>query len=156
MAGFCWWCVNLNRLTTDACTLQIDHVLLFQLLHGEGEVGVGERLVAEREVPPFGIECAETVVKHRPTQDHAVGKLLGGDAPSCGALAVVASVFASLGVAAEVGMTLRTEPVECATHIQFLFRCHIKQSQVYGRTTGVSTFAMIYSWSKSTLLSRSG
>jgi len=30
---------------TDACKLQINHVLLFQLSDGESEVGVGERLV---------------------------------------------------------------------------------------------------------------
>ena len=106
-----------------------------KLLDGEGEVGVGEGLVLQGEVPPLGIERLEAVTEHRLTQNHAVLELLGGDA-AFGAgwrFAVVAGIFAGLGIAAEVGVALGPEPVEGAAHVELLLSPHVEQGQVEGR-----------------------
>ena len=58
--------------------------LLFQLPDGEGEVGVGEWFVAEREVPPFGVQRLKAAFEHGFTQNHAVAELLLGDAAASG------------------------------------------------------------------------
>lgn len=55
---------------------------LLQLLYGEGEVGIGEGLVLQCEVPPFAVKGLESVAQHGLAQYHAVGKLLLGDATS--------------------------------------------------------------------------
>ena len=114
-----------------------------ELFHGEGEVGVGEGLILEGEMPPLAVEGLESVTEHRLAQDHAVGELLWGDAAACGALAVVARIFARLRVAAEVRMALRPEPVEGAAHIEFLFRRHVEEGEVDGGTTCMAAF-LIY------------
>ena len=58
--------------------------LLFQLPDGEGEVGVGEWFVAEREVPPLGVQRLKAAFEHGFTQNHAVAELLLGDAAASG------------------------------------------------------------------------
>ena len=105
---------------------------------GEGEVGVGEGLVAKREVPPLGVECLEAVGEHGAAEYHAMGKLLGRDAAAGGTLAVVARVLAGLGVAAEVGMALGTEPVEGAAHVEFLLGLHVEEGEVDGGAARVA------------------
>ena len=59
-------------------TLVKEGNLLCKLLDGKGEVGVGERLVFQREVPPFCMEGLETVTHHGITENHAVQALLFG------------------------------------------------------------------------------
>ena len=71
------------------------------------------------------------MAQHGLAQQHAVGKLLGGDALGGG-------VFAGLGVAAEVGMALGAEVVEGAAHVEFLLGLHVKEGQVNGGAAGVS------------------
>ena len=117
-------------------------MLLLELTHGEGEVSVGEGLVAQREVPPLTVERLETVVEHGPAQDHAVLELLFGDAAAYRALTVVARVLARLGIAAEVRMTLRTKPVEGAAHVELLLGGHVEESQVDGGATGLSSLLL--------------
>ena len=51
---------------------------------------------------------------------------------------IVARIFARLRIAAEVGMALRTEPVEGAAHVQFLLRLHVEKGQVDGAATRMS------------------
>ena len=102
------------------------------LLHWESEVSVREGLVAEGEMPPLGVEGLEAVTEHGLAEDHAVGKLLSGDGAASRRLGAVARIFARLRIAAEVGMTLRTEPVEGATHVEFLLRLHVEKGQVEG------------------------
>ena len=99
---------------------------LRKLLYGEGKVGVGEWFIAKGKVPPFCIHGLKAMGEHGATKNHAMRELFGGDASANGTLMVVASIFATLWVAAEIGMALRTKPVECTTHIQFLFRCHVE------------------------------
>ncbi len=111
-----------------------------ELFHGEGEVGVGEGLVFEGEVPPFAVEGLESVTEHRLAQDHTVGKLLWGNAAACGTLAVVARIFTRLGIAAEVRMALWTEPVESTAHIEFLLRSHIEEGEIDGGAACVAAF----------------
>ena len=95
---------------------------------GEGEIGVGEGLVPQGEVPPLGIDGLETVAQHGLTQNHTVLELLGGDATfRIGwTLAVVAGVLTGLRIAAEVGMTLGAEPVEGTAHIHFFLCRHVE------------------------------
>ena len=97
---------------------------------GKREISFGERLIVQREVPPLGVEWPEAVTQHRTTQDHAIGELLCGDYPTNGTLAVIARIFARFRISTEVGMALRTEPVEGATHVEFLLRLHVEQRQV--------------------------
>ena len=106
-----------------------------KLLDGEGEIGVGEGLVLQGEVPPLGVERLEAVALHSLTKNHAVLKLFGGDATTFGALAVIPIILSRFGIAAEVGMTLWTEPVEGSSHVKFLLRRHVEQRQVKGRAT---------------------
>ena len=54
-------------------------VSFIQLLDGESEIGVGERLILQGEVPPLGIERLKAVAHHNLTQNHTVMELLGGD-----------------------------------------------------------------------------
>ena len=103
-------------------TIEEVELLTCQLLDGEGEVGVGEGLVFQREVPPFCIEGLETVTHHGITENHAVLELLFGDALSI------------------VGMALRTEPIEGATHIELLLCCHVKEGEVEGGAARMSAF----------------
>ena len=112
--------------------------LPLQLTDGEGEIGVGEGLVAQREVPPLAVEGLEAVTEHRVTENHAVGKLLSGDGATSRALMVITSILAHLGVSAEVGMALRTEPVEGAAHVNFLLCAHVEESNVDSAAAGVS------------------
>ena len=69
--------------------------------HGEGEVGVGIRLIFEGEMPPFFGVVVKSVLHHRVVQDFAIGFLLrcepAGDI---------------VGAIAEV--------VECTAHIHIL------------------------------------
>ena len=115
--------------------------LLAQFLDGESEVGVGKRLVAEREVPPLRVKGLEAVGEHGAAQYHAVLELLGGDAALRlgGRFAIVARIFTRVGIAAEVGMALGAEPVEGAAHVKFLFRGHVEERQIDGRAAGVTT-----------------
>ena len=112
-------------------------MLFIQLLDREGEIGVGERLILQGEVPPLGVERLKAVAHHSLTQDHAVLELFGGDAAfrSGRALAVITSVLTRFRITAEVGVALGTEPVEGAAHIDFLLRRHVEQRQVKGRAT---------------------
>ena len=68
-------------------------------------------------MPPLRWEGIETVPQHRLTEDHTVSELLGGDDTTCGRLVVVTRKLTRLGIAAEVWVTLGTEPVEGTTHI---------------------------------------
>ena len=81
-------------------------------------------------MPPLAVEGLESVAEHRLAQDHAVGELLSCDAAACGTLAVITRIFARFGIAAEVGMALRTEPVEGAAHVEFFLRRHVEECQV--------------------------
>ena len=85
-------------------------------------------------MPPLGDKRLETMTEHGLTQDHAVLELFGGDAAFwiSRTLAVVACKFARLRITAEVGVTLGTEPVEGAAHVEFLFRVHVEERQVNG------------------------
>ena len=69
-------------------------------------------------MPPLGFEGLEAVREHGRAQDHAVLKLLVGDA-------------------AIIRVTLLSEPVEGSAHVQFLPRLHIEQSQVDSISAGV-------------------
>ena len=89
-------------------------------------------------MPPLAVEGLESVAEHRLAQDHAVGELLSRDASACGTLAVITRIFARFGIAAEVGMALRTEPVEGAAHIEFLFRGHVEEGEIDGGTACVA------------------
>ena len=99
-------------------------------LDGESKVGIGEGLVAKREVPPFGIESLETVGEHCLAKDHAMLELLGCDAATFGRLAVIACIFTRFGITAEVWVTLGSEPIEGAAHIEFFLGVHIEEGQV--------------------------
>ena len=103
-----------------------------EFLHRESEISIGERLVLQREVPPFLTDGLEAVTQHGLTQYHAVVELFGGDT-------VIRLVFSRVGVAAEVGMALTTEPIECAAHIHFPLRGHVEQGKVDSGTTGMTT-----------------
>ena len=98
---------------------------MLQFLHVEGEVGVWEWLILEGEMPPFGAEWLEAVAEHGVTKYHAIVEL-------CKRETVALDVFECLWIGTEVGMTLMTEPVECASHIYFLLCCHVEQGEVYG------------------------
>ena len=89
-------------------------------------------------MPPLGVEGLESVVEHGLAQQHAVGKLHGGDAAARRRLAVVAGVFARLGIAAEVGMALGTEPVEGAAHVELFLGLHIEEGEVNGASARVA------------------
>ena len=80
--------------------------LLIQLFYRESEIGIGERLVLQGEVPPLGIEGLEAVGEHGAAQNHAVGELLDGDAALRfnRRFRIVARVLARFGIAAEVGV----------------------------------------------------
>ena len=110
----------------------------FELAHGEGEIGVGEGFVAEGEVPPLAVEGFEAVTEHSLTENHAVAKLGFGDAPAGRTLVVVAGVLTCLGVAAEVGMALWSEPVEGAAHVEFFLGGHVEEGEVNGGTARVT------------------
>ena len=72
-------------------------------------------------------------------------ELLGSNATPGRTLAVVASIFSSFGIPAEVGMALWTEPIECSSHVEFLLRRHIKECQVDSRTARVAaTFVDVF------------
>ena len=128
----------ISRATESAWSVSSQPACSVQLLYMECEVGVGEWLVDQCEVPPLRRQGLESVAHHGGAQYHAVLELLGGDATLCGRLAVVAGVFAGVGVAAEVGMAFWTEPVERATHVEFLLAGHIEEGEVDGRATGVA------------------
>ena len=100
------------------------------LLYWEVEIGVGEWLVDQCEMPPLCVQWLEAVTQHGATQDHAMLKLLGRK-PGAG-------VLARLGVAAEVGMALRAKPVEGASHVHLFFGAHVKERQVDGGSSGVA------------------
>ena len=102
-----------------------------EFLHRESEISIGERLVLQREMPPFLTDGLEAVTQHGLTQYHAIMELFGGDT-------VIGLVFPRVGVAAKVGMALLSEPVESAAHVHFLFRGHVEQGKVDGRATGVA------------------
>ena len=108
------------------------------LFYRECEVGVWIRFVFQGEVPPLGVERLESVTQHSLSQYHTVLELPFRDAAPCGTLMVVAVIFACLGIAAEVGMTLRTEPVECASHIYFFLCIHVEEGEVNRRASCVS------------------
>ncbi len=74
------------RVPVSLCVLPqcLPAGLLFQLPDGEGEVGVGEWFVAEREVPPLGVQRLKAAFEHGFTQNHAVAELLLGDAAASG------------------------------------------------------------------------
>ena len=50
------------------------------MIYREGEIGVGEGFVLQREMPPLRVERLEAVTEHGLAQDHAVLELFGGDA----------------------------------------------------------------------------
>ena len=106
--------------------------MLFQLADGDVEVGVGEGLVAEGEVPPFAVEGFEAVAQHGLAQNHAVSELGGGEG-------VVGAVGAGGGVAAAAGVALGAEPVEGAAHVDFLLGAHVEEGEVDGGAAGVAT-----------------
>ena len=66
------------------------------------------------------------MTEHGLTENHAVTELLGSDRAARRTLAVITRVFTCFRISTEVGMTLWSEPVERAAHIQFLLRRHIK------------------------------
>lgn len=72
------------------------------------------------------------MAEHCVTKNHTIGELLGGDAATHWTCVVVACIFTSFGIATKVGMTLWTEPIESAAHVNFLLCCHIEQRQVDG------------------------
>ena len=109
--------------------------LLCQLPDGKSEVGLGEWLVLQREVPPLAANSLEPMTQHGPTQNHTVGKLLGSNAATFGRLGVFARILARLGIAAEVRVTFRTEPVERPAHVHLFLRRHVEQCQVNGAAT---------------------
>ena len=94
-----------------------------KLLNWKGEIGVGEGLVLEGEVPPLAIIGLEAVTQHSRAENHTVGELRGGDG-------VILTVFHSLGVATAVGMALAAEPVEGATHVELFLCGHIEEREV--------------------------
>ena len=59
------------------------------------------------------------MAEHCVTKNHTIGELFGGDAATRWTCVVVACIFTSFGIAAEVGMALRTEPIESAAHVDF-------------------------------------
>ena len=77
-------------------------------------------------MPPLGVQRLESVRQHGPAKDHPVGELLFGDAAPSRALAVVSGIFAGLGVAAEIRMALRAEPVEGPAHVELLLGRHVE------------------------------
>ena len=101
--------------------------------YGEGEVGVGIRLVLEGEMPPLLIVWLEAMLEHHCAENHPVLELLGGDV-------AVPIVLLGVGVAAEVGVALSAEPVESAAHIHFLAPGHVEQRQVDRAAAAVSGF----------------
>ena len=84
------------------------------LVHGEGEIGVREGLIAEREVPPLTVEGLETMAEHGLAEDHPVGKLLRGDASAYRTLVVVPGIFSGFRITTEIWMTFGAEPVKGA------------------------------------------
>ena len=91
--------------------------LILQLSDGEYEVRIGEWLVSQCEVPPLGAERIETVSHHCCAKYHAVFKLLFRNLSVGGAFAIVTRVFSRFGIAAEIGVTFWSKPIECAAHI---------------------------------------
>lgn len=100
------------------------------LVHGEGEIGVREGLIAEREVPPLTVEGLETMAEHGFAEDHPVGELLRSDAPAHRTLVVVPGIFSGFRIATEIRMTLGAEPVKGSSHVNFLSRDGINDCQV--------------------------
>ncbi len=72
------------------------------------------------------------MTEHSRAENHTILELLGGDATPFRRFAVVARVLARFWIAAEVGMALRSKPVERSTHIEFFLRLHVKERQVEG------------------------
>ena len=68
---------------------------------------------------------------HGLTQYHAVVELLGSNT-------AIRLVFPRIGIATKIGMTLYAEPIECATHVHFLFCCHVEQGEVDSGATRVT------------------
>ena len=84
---------------------------------------MGERLVPQREMPPFRSNRFETVSQHGFAQDHAVMKLLLGDM-------AVSQVSTGVRVASKRGVAFRSEPVEGAAHVHFFLCGHVEKGQV--------------------------
>ena len=80
------------------------------------------------------------MTQHDVAQHHAVAELLGSDATADGRLVVVAVVLSGDRVAAEVRMTLRTEPVEGASHVYFFLGVHVEEGEVDGAAPRMSAF----------------
>ena len=100
------------------------------LFYGECKVSISKWLVLQGEVPPLCVEGFESVTHHSLSQNHAIAELLGGYAATSGRFAVIAIILARLGIAAEVGMTLRPEPVEGAAHVNLYLGCHVEECQI--------------------------
>lgn len=100
------------------------------------EIGVRVWLILQGEVPPLSVYWLETVTQHSLTQYHAVMKLLRGDGAA--SRRIGANEGIGIRIATEIRMTLRTEEVECATHIQFLLRIHIEEGEVNRRAASVT------------------
>ena len=101
------------------------------MLYWKGEVGVGIGFVFQGEVPPLFIVGLETMAHHGVAQNHAVLKLFRSDGAPLRTVAF-SGVLARFGVAAEVGMALRPEPVEGAAHVSLFLGVHIEEGEVHG------------------------
>ena len=90
--------------------------------NGEVEIGVGEGLVAEGEMPPFALHGPEAAAEHGVAQDQAVLPLLVGD------------LFGE-------GVRPLAEEVEAAAHVHLLARGGVYEGQVHGGAARVPGFA---------------
>ena len=78
-------------------------------------------------MPPLGVKRLKAMPEHDATQKHAIGKLLGCDATPDGTLVVIARVLARLRITTEVGMALRSKPVEGPAHVEFFLCLHVEK-----------------------------
>ena len=78
--------------------------------------------------------------EHGIAENLSMSELLVGEADARRTLALLGNEATCRGVATEVGVTLRTEPIERATHVEFLLRVHVEEGKIDRLTTGVATF----------------
>ncbi len=103
------------------------------------EICVRVWFVDKGEVPPFVHDRLEAVANHGLAENHSVAELRFVDF-AVGGLCVamkLASVFACFGVAAPVWMTLLSEPVKSAAHVNIRFLCHVEECQIDGAAAAV-------------------